>query len=212
MMPNGWPAPLPLTIASSSLNPKFRQAKTGSTAADSITESWKGYASKQANNHLLSPPTWVEVDEKGKKKLRFKVNAENFQTSEDESFKTDISKLNDSLEFTDLKDEIEKQFFPAEFTVEISNGNGVNRMATRVGNYLRKKGIKVTRLTNAEHFNYGQTTIYYHWDYLQDAFRVAQEIPGYQNMEKLKTPGQKSVKIKVRIGKDLVPYDKLFEG
>jgi tetratricopeptide (TPR) repeat protein len=199
-------------LISSSLSPKFQQAETGSTAADSITESWKGYASKQVNNHLLSPPTWVEVDEKGKKKLRFKVNAESFQTGEDESFKTDISKLNDSPEFTDLKNEIEKQFSPAEFAVEISNGNGVNRMATRVGNYLRKKGIKVTRLTNAEHFNFGETTIYYHWDHLQDAFKVAREIPGYQNMEKLKTRDQKSVKIKVRIGKDLVPYDKLFKG
>jgi tetratricopeptide (TPR) repeat protein len=197
---------------SSRLSPKYQQAETGSTAANPITEPGKRYASKQVNGHLLRPPNWVEVDEKGKKKLRFKVNAESFQTSEDDNFKTDISTLNDSQEFTDLKDEIEKQFSPTEFTVEISNGNGVNRMATRMGNYLRKKGIKVTRLTNAEHFNFGETTIYYHWDYLQDAFKVAREIPGYQNMEKLKTPGQKSVKIKVRIGKDLVPYDELFKG
>jgi tetratricopeptide (TPR) repeat protein len=196
---------------SSRLSSKMQQAETGSTAADSITGSGKRYANKQVNNHLLRAPNGVEVDKKEKKKLWFKVNAASFQTSEDESFKTDISKLNDSLEFTDLKNEIEKQFFPAEFTVEISNGNGVNRMATRLGNYLRKKGIKVTRLTNAEHFNFGETTIYYHWDYLQDAFKVAREIPGYQNMEKLRTPGQKSVKIKVRIGKDLVPYDKLFK-
>jgi hypothetical protein len=96
--------------------------------------------------------------------------------------------------------------------VEISNGNGVNRMATRVGNYLKEKGVEVTRLTNAEHFNFDETMIYYHWDHLQDAFKVAQEIPGYQNMEKLRTSGQKSVKIKVRLGKDLVPYDELFKG
>jgi tetratricopeptide (TPR) repeat protein len=199
-------------LISSSLSPEFQQAETGSTTADSITGPGKSYASKQANNHLLRSPDWVVVEEKGKKKLWFKVNAESFQTGEDESFKTDISKLKDSLEFTDLKNEIEKQFSPTEFTVEISNGNGVNRMATRLGNYLRKKGIKVTRLTNAEHFNFDETTIYYHWDYLQNAFKVAREIPGYQNMEKLKMPGQKSVKIKVRIGKDLVPYNKLFKG
>jgi tetratricopeptide (TPR) repeat protein len=197
---------------SSGLSPKFQQAETGSTAADSITESGKRYTSKQVNGHLPRPANWVEVDEKGKKKLWFKVNAESFQTSEDHNFNTDISKLNDRPELTDLKNEIEKQFSPSEFTVEISNGNGVNRMATRVGNYLRKKGVKVTRLTNAEHFNFGETMIYYHWDYLQDAFKVAREIPGNQNMEKLRAPDQKSVKIKVRIGKDLVPYDKLFKG
>jgi hypothetical protein len=66
-------------------------------------------------------------------------------------------------------------------------------------------------LTNAEHFNYEETMIYYQGGHLQDAFKIAQEIPGYQNMERLKTPDQKSEKIKVRIGKDLMPYDEIFK-
>jgi tetratricopeptide (TPR) repeat protein len=197
---------------SSQLSPKFQQTKTGSTAAHSLTESGQRYASKQVNGQLQRTPNRVEVDQKGKKKLWFKIDTESFQTTEDDNFKTDIFNLNDSLGLTDLKNEIEKQFSPGECTVEISNGNGVSRMASRVGNYLKQKGLKVTRLTNAEHFNFDETMIYYHWDHLEDAFRVAQEIPGYQNMEKLRTPGQKSVKIKVRIGKDLVPYDELFKG
>ena len=197
---------------SSQLSPQFQQTKTGSTAAYPLTESRKRYTSKQVNSQMQRTPNRVEVDQKGKKKLWFNINTVSFQTTEDDNFKTGISKSNDRLELTDLKNEIEKEFSPGECTVEISNGNGVNRMATRVGNYLKRKGLKVTRLTNAEHFNFDETMIYYHWDHLQDAFKVAQEIPGYQNMEKLRTPDQKSVKIKVRIGKDLVPYDELFKG
>jgi hypothetical protein len=49
-------------------------------------------------------------------------------------------------------------------------------------------------------------------DHLQDAFKVAQEIPGFQNMEKRRISGQAGIKIKVQIGKDLVPYDELFKG
>jgi hypothetical protein len=144
--------------------------------------------------------------------LWFKVNTESSRTTHDDNFKTGISKLNDRLEVTAIKNTKEKQFSPSEFTVEISNGNGVNRMATRVGNYLKKKGVKVTRLTNAEHFNFDETIIYYDLDHLQDAFKVAQEIPGNQNMEKFRTSDQKSVKIKVRLGKDLVLYDQFFGG
>jgi len=195
---------------SSKLSHKFQQAKTKPPAAHPLTESGKRYESKQTNGQLRRIPNRVEVDEKGKKKLWFKVNTESSQTTQDGNFKTGISKLNDRLELTDIKNTKEKQFSPSEFTVEISNGNGVNRMATRVGNYLKEKGIKVTRLTNAEHFNFDETIIYYHWDHLQDAFKVAQEIPGNQNMEKLRASDQKSVKIKVRIGKDLVHYDQFF--
>jgi tetratricopeptide (TPR) repeat protein len=195
---------------SSKLSHKVQQAKTKPPAADSLTESGKSYQSKQANGQLRRIPNRVEVDEKGKKKLWFKVNPESFRTTQDDNFKTGISKLNDRPERTEIKNTKEKQFSPNEFTVEISNGNGVNRMAARVGNYLKKKGIKVTRLTNAENFNFDETIIYYHWDHLQDAFKVAQEIPGSQNMEKLRTSDQKSVKIKVRLGKDLVLYDQFF--
>jgi tetratricopeptide (TPR) repeat protein len=195
---------------SSKLSSKLHQAKTGSHEASPLAESGKRYESKPANGQLRGIPNRVEVDKKGKKKLWFKINTVSLQTAEDDNFETGISKLNDRLELTDQKNEKEKQSSSSEFTVEVSNGNGVNRMATRIGNYLKKKGVKVTRLTNAEHFNFEETIIYYHWAHLKDAFKVAQEIPGYQNMEKLGASDQKSEKIKVRIGKDLVLYDQFF--
>ena len=199
-------------LISSKLSNQFQQAETGSKDAYGSSESVSGYASKRGNSLQRKSLNTVEVDEKGIKKLRFKINTESFQTTEDDNFENDISKLNDTLELTHLKNEIETQFSPGELTVEVSNGNGVNRMASRVGNYLKKKGVKVTRLTNAEHFNFDETMIYYHLDHLKDAFKIAQEIPGYQNMEKLGASGQEGVAIKVRIGKDLVPYDELFNG
>lgn len=94
--------------------------------------------------------------------------------------------------------------------IEISNGNGVNRMATRVGQYLKKNGLKVTRLTNAAHFGFPTTKIYYRDDYLPEAFDVAKQIPGYQDMEKVDQFRTRNIKVKVLIGRDLIPYDPFF--
>ena len=94
--------------------------------------------------------------------------------------------------------------------IEISNGNGVNRMAQRVGNYLNSKGFNVGLLTNAKHFNFDETKIYYLDEYLHDAFEVAKQIPGYQQMEEVQEFEKQNIKIKMLIGKDIIPYDKSF--
>jgi tetratricopeptide (TPR) repeat protein len=94
--------------------------------------------------------------------------------------------------------------------IEISNGNGIPRMAKRVGNYLKIKGAEVTRLTNAHHFNFTKTKIYYQEAYLHEAYKIAKEIPGFQNMEKKSDLNLNNVHIKVLIGKDLIFYDKYF--
>jgi tetratricopeptide (TPR) repeat protein len=96
--------------------------------------------------------------------------------------------------------------------IEISNGNGVRHMARRVGGYLKEKGYKVTRLTNAGHFHFDDTTIYYCSGHLQDAYQVAREMPGWNEMIKVANLGRPSIKVKVLIGKDLVLYSRLFEG
>lgn len=95
--------------------------------------------------------------------------------------------------------------------VEISNGNGIRRMAKRVGNYLRKKGFKnKTCLNNADHFNHAKTKIYYCSGYLHDAYHIAKEIPGYQQMEKVINLGHPNTKIRVLIGRDMIPFNKRF--
>lgn len=100
----------------------------------------------------------------------------------------------------------------ARASVEISNGNGVNRMAKRVGEYLTGYGYEVARLTNADSFNYAETKIYYRKGYLQEAYRLAQHIPGYQNMEKVNSFGHQNINIKVLIGRDIVPFNRRLIG
>jgi hypothetical protein len=91
--------------------------------------------------------------------------------------------------------------------IEISNGNGVRHMARDVGFYLNPKGFHTSRLTNADHFNYPKTKIYYQRDYEQDALRLANEIPTRQKMANLVEQNQMMRRaIKVLIGKDLVPF------
>ncbi len=47
-----------------------------------------------------------------------------------------------------------------ETRIEVSNGNGVDRMATRVSRQLRSLDLKVTRVTNADRFSYAVTRIF----------------------------------------------------
>ncbi|MGB2689408.1 MAG: LytR C-terminal domain-containing protein, partial [Desulfobacterales bacterium] len=106
-----------------------------------------------------------------------------------------------------LNTKVIERSFTQPLNIEISNGNGVRHMARNVGTYLNPKGFNVNRLTNADHFNYPKTKIYYRKGYEQDALRLAKEIPGPQKMAKVIELNQmmKGV-IKVLIGKDIVPF------
>ncbi len=94
--------------------------------------------------------------------------------------------------------------------IEISNGNGMNGMARRVGHYLTEKGIEVTRLTNASHFSHSETKLYYQKGYREAASHLAEQLPIPNEMKEEKRFERPNIRIKVLIGKDLVPYDKLF--
>ena len=145
-------------------------------------------------------------------KLRYKIAYANRENITNKGFaeKYDAFQSIRELQPRDLMADLENPNILKDVEVEVTNGNGVNRMAFRVGTYLANKGLNVTRYTNADHFNFNQTKIYYHDDFLQDAFNVAKHIPGLQNMEKCKEFNQENIKIKVVLGKDLVPYDRLI--
>lgn len=96
--------------------------------------------------------------------------------------------------------------------LEISNGNGVNRMARMVGEYLVGKGLHPPRLTNAEHFNHEKTVIYYREGSLGIASDVAFHLPGWQDMERVDRFDRPSTRVRVLLGKDLVPYRTSFAG
>jgi len=165
-------------------------------------------ADKKEKGIRQESPYHTEIDDQGRKKLRFKINTENSQII------TGVNNYNIDSDIFTAKNEFKAHHSGEKnlnnFEVEVSNGNGVNRMARRVGDYLRNKGLNVTRLTNAKNFKFADTKIYYHDDYLQDAFEVARQIPGYQQMEEIEEFGRQPIKVKLVLGRDIIPYDWLF--
>jgi Flp pilus assembly protein TadD len=192
--------------------PDMQVTKTGLLAAAALAE----ITGDLENNPSYTPdnarPHLIEIDIAGKKKLRYKIASTRPKggAPEDMAAEDNIYQSIMQLEPGDLIADPAKSNIPKKAEVEVANGNGVNRMASRIGAYLASKGLHVTRYTNADHFNFNNTKIYYHDDYLQDAFNVAKHIPGLQNMEKYKEFNPENIKIMVLLGKDLVPYDRLI--
>jgi Flp pilus assembly protein TadD len=90
--------------------------------------------------------------------------------------------------------------------IEVSNGNGVRHMAKQVGHFLRGKSVVLMYLSNADHFNYDRTTIYYTDGHLDEAFQLSQKLPGQQFMQQVASIREGNADISVLIGKDLVPH------
>lgn len=88
--------------------------------------------------------------------------------------------------------------------VEVSNGNGVTGMARRCAVYFRGHDFRVRRITNAKHFRYTDSMIFYKEGYLQVAKKLSMVIPGLQEMKKVESFDRDSVDVKVLLGKDLV--------
>jgi Flp pilus assembly protein TadD len=94
--------------------------------------------------------------------------------------------------------------------VEVSNGNGVDGMASRMGRYLTEKGFKVTRLSNANSFSHEKTKIFYYNGLLQDVHRLLQEFPNHIDTKNIIELKQKGNCLKILIGKDMIPYDSVI--
>jgi len=92
------------------------------------------------------------------------------------------------------------------FGIEVSNGNGTTGMARKVGDYLKTRGLEVSRLTNANHFNHRVSKLYYQKGYQEAASHLAGQLPALDGMEETKRFDQPNIKIKLLIGKDLVPH------
>jgi len=104
------------------------------------------------------------------------------------------------------EDKNKESLFLVDTEIEVANGNGAKDMAKRVGKHFGQMGLKVTRITNAKHFNFKKTKVYYIKPYLHDAYIVAKQIPGWQNMMEVDKFDRRNIKIKVVIGKDMIPY------
>jgi len=81
-----------------------------------------------------------------------------------------------------------------------------------VGDFLKGKGLNVIRLTNANRFDHADTLIYYKKEYQEAANKVAGLLPVVQGIVELKHLDRQNIHIKVLIGKDVIPHNRLFEG
>jgi tetratricopeptide (TPR) repeat protein len=125
-----------------------------------------------------------------------------------------ISSPENNIEVNNIskKEYPRKENFIVEVEIEIENGNGVNGMANRLGNYLRQKGFKVTRAKNANCLNHEITKIFYYASQAQDVSRLLKEIPGHCDKKNLIELEHSGNHIKILIGKDMIPYDGLISG
>lgn len=88
--------------------------------------------------------------------------------------------------------------------IEVSNGNGTTGMAGRSADFLRGHGFSVRSITNAKHFRFEESVIFYKEEYLHVAKELAAIIPGAQNLEKVDTMAKASIGVRVLLGRDLV--------
>jgi hypothetical protein len=83
-------------------------------------------------------------------------------------------------------------------------------MARDVGQYLRQKGFKVARLTNAESYNHEEAVVYYGRGFEDVALQLMQELPAIRHKQETSRFGRPDVKVRVLLGKDVVPHKQLF--
>ncbi len=87
--------------------------------------------------------------------------------------------------------------------IEVSNGNGVTGMAGKGAGYFRSLGFTVGRITNAPHFTYESSKIYYQEGYLEIAKAIAEIVPGPQELEMVEDLGRAGIGVRLLLGRDM---------
>ena len=85
-------------------------------------------------------------------------------------------------------------------------------MARRTAGYLEKKGLKVYKISNAQHFGFSKTKILYKDGYLQEAYMVAKLIPGYQDFTKLNSLSSSNSHVQLLLGRDSIPFQQILRA
>ena len=94
--------------------------------------------------------------------------------------------------------------------LEIANGNGVNGMAGRLQYFLKDRGFKILKITNANTFEHITTKIFYYKGHRKDVDRLIQEMafcPDERSIIELKNFGHR---IKIIIGKDIMKQNEVL--
>jgi Tfp pilus assembly protein PilF len=94
----------------------------------------------------------------------------------------------------------------ASLQIEIMNQSGKTRFSDQVSKFLKDRGYTRIALLDGGEETIKKTRIYYRADYLQPAYRIAGDIPGSQDMEKVDSFASSDAKVRVVIGKDMARY------
>jgi tetratricopeptide (TPR) repeat protein len=97
------------------------------------------------------------------------------------------------------------QVLPASVRIEVSNGNGIAGMASRVRAALQQQGVgKVVRLTNADSYGYATSILYYRPGFRAVADTVAARLP-VSSVAIVESSGLVDwVDLRLLIGRDLI--------
>ena len=82
----------------------------------------------------------------------------------------------------------------------MSNGNGVNRMARALGEYLSTREFFPVRFTNADNFNQPKTSIYYGSGYQAQAHQLSMHLPESASIKMLTQLSREDAVIRLVIG------------
>ena len=88
--------------------------------------------------------------------------------------------------------------------IEVSNGTGRSRMASRMRQYLATKGVRPAHLSNAETYSKIRTTIYYRHGWSDHAGALAELLPVGVGLRKEVEQG---AAIRIELGADLLNFD-----
>lgn len=129
-----------------------------------------------------------------------------------QTLETSESRVGGAVVAVNTLGQVVPQTVPTPPLIEISNGNGVYRMATNLGRYFKAKGFNVVRLTNADHFNYPDTSITYGNGCRHSADYMAQLMLGSEYRAESMQNGHAVGKIKIVLGKDIENLNQIFAG
>lgn len=105
---------------------------------------------------------------------------------------------------------LEKQQVPAQpeaknyqkLKIEVSNGNGINGMAKRVGAFLRSAGLAAARFTNQQPFNIKKSEVQYRTGYRDEAEKLRATIDGQLQLTQ-RDDLRADINIRVLLGRDM---------
>lgn len=100
---------------------------------------------------------------------------------------------------------------PADFVLEIRNGNGVRHMALRTSQYLADYGYTTRRLTNQRGFNVRVTRVFYLPGYIEEAAKLMAHLPKDTVLTETSNL-RRGIHVRVVLGKDMVQHQAALDA